>query len=98
MLNARADKPGQPRDFYFRRTNDLGMEADEAIQLRGWYQMGFISLGVLGCILLYQALVIKSLPVWMPFLLVPLGALVASQMKRSQDKARRLLRIADYYD
>jgi hypothetical protein len=74
------------------------MEADEAIQLRGWYQMGFISLGVLGCILLYQALVIKSLPVWMPFLLVPLGALVASQMKRSQDKARRLLRIADYYD
>jgi hypothetical protein len=74
------------------------MEADEAIQLRGWYQMGFVSLGVLGCVLLYQAVVIKSLPLWIPFLLVPLGALAGSQMKHFQDKARKLLRIADYYD
>jgi hypothetical protein len=98
MLNPSADKPCQPRDFYNRRANELRMEADEAIQLRGWYQVVFISLGILGCILLYQALVIKSLPLWMPFLLVPLGALVGSQMKRSQDKACKLLRIADYYD
>jgi hypothetical protein len=33
----------------------------------------------------------------MPFLLLPIGALVGSQMRRSQDKALRLLRIRDYY-
>src|SRR5271163_2962402 len=97
MLNLSADAPREPRDFYRRRADELGLEAHEAIRLRGSYQVGFILLGVLGCILLYQAFVTKRLPIWMPFSLVPIGALVGSQMKRSQDKALRLLRIGDYY-
>src|ERR1700728_397747 len=98
MLNIGADEPRQPRDFYHRRADELGLAADEAIRLRGSYQVGLIFLGILGCVLLYYAFVTKRLPVWMPFLLVPIGALVGSQMKRYQDKARKLLRIADYYD
>jgi hypothetical protein len=97
MLNPSVDEPRQPRDFYNRRADELGLEAHEAIRLRGSYQVGFILLGVLGCILLYQAFVTKGLPIWVPFSLVPVGALVGSQMKRSQDKALRLLRIGDYY-
>src|ERR1700733_9311535 len=97
MLDLSADEPRQPGDFYNRRADELRLAADETIRLRGSYQAGLILLGVLGCILLYQAFVTRRLPIWMPFWLVPIGALVGSQMKRSQDKALRLLRIGDYY-
>jgi MutS domain V len=98
MSNPSANEPRLPRDLYNRRTDELGLAADEAIRLRGSYQVGLILLGVLGCVLLYQAFVTKRLPIWMPFLLVPIGAFVGSRMKRCQDKALRLLRLADYYD
>jgi hypothetical protein len=98
MLNPSADESREPRDFYNRRADELGLAADEAIRLRGSYQAGLILLALLGFVLLYQAFVTKRLPIWMPFLLVPIGALVGSRMKRYQEEALRLRRLADYYN
>ncbi len=97
MSNPGADEPRLPRDVYDRRINELGLATDEAVRLRGSYQAALILLGVLGCILLYQAFVAKRLPIWTPLLLAPIGAFVGSRMKRYQDKALRLLRLTDYY-
>jgi hypothetical protein len=98
MLDPSADESCLPRDFYNRRADELGLAADEAVRRRGLYQVGFILLAGLGCILLYHALATRNLPIWMPFLLIPIGVFVGSRMKRSQENALKLLRIADYYD
>jgi hypothetical protein len=97
MSDASANELGLPRDLYNRRSNELGLGTDEALRRRGFYQAGLVLLGVLGCILLYQALVTKRLPIWTPLLVTPVGAFVGSKMKKHQDKALRLLRLADYY-
>jgi hypothetical protein len=98
MPAARVHEAPTPRDFYDQRANELRSESDAVTRLRGNYLAGLISLAVLGCILLYQAFVVKRVPGWTPFAVIPFGVYVGWEMKRCKRKALKLFRLAEYYE
>ena len=98
MLAASVNDASSPWEFYNHRARELNAQSDEVARLRGNYLAGLISLGVLGCILLYQAFVVKRVPGWTPFAVIPFGVYVGWEMTRCKRKALKLFRLAEYYD
>jgi hypothetical protein len=98
MLIPSVDERHPPRDLYNRRADELRLAADEVARLQKSYKAGLLLVGLLGCVLLYQALVTKGLPIWAPFLVAPIGVFIGLQMKRCQDRALKFFRLAEYYD
>lgn len=93
-------EPASPRplDFYNQRAQQLRFDFEEAIRLRGLCRSSLVVLGLLACVLLYEAFVAKRFPVWTPALATPLMALAAHWSHIYHDKALRLFRLSEYYD
>ena len=98
MSSANLDVLSVPWVFYSQRAKELRLALNEVLKRQGFYRAGFIILGLVVCLMLYQSFVAKRLPLWTPILVVPLGLYLGKLSKRCQKQSLRLFRLADYYD
>jgi MutS domain V len=98
MSSPSLDETTRPSDFYKQRAKELRLELEEVVKRQGSYRSGVILLGLFACVMLYQSVVAKRLPLWTSVLVVPFGLYLVRQSRNCQQRALNLLRLADYYD
>src|SRR5579863_6957038 len=92
------DGPSSPLDFYTRRATDSRIDADEAVRVVASYRAGLFVLGLIGCMVFYESLIIRSLPRWTFIPVVAVGLFLAVQAGRVNSKALKFFRLCDYYE
>jgi hypothetical protein len=95
-LSADASIPAP--DFYAKRTEELRAEIDASLSIYSRYTQALIALGLIGCLLLYQAVAAKNLPLWSASLVLPIAALVEYQRRRSRLNFMKLRSLSEFYE
>lgn len=88
----------RPSDFYARRSGELRFAADENAARYSRYTQFLMVLGLLGCVLLYESVIAKRVPLWPAILVVPAGAWVVERRHRCHLKSVELHSLLEYYE
>ena len=86
-----------PLEAYQRRAAELRRLAEETGRRCQSNVRGLAILGLLACVLAYQAWSVKALPAWMPILAVPIAVFGGTRMARSQRRAQEIRCLEEYY-
>src|SRR5262245_61575137 len=84
-------------DFYVQRAEELRVAIDNAAGLQRLYQLSFVVLMALACVLIYESLIALRFPVWTPALIAPALVFAMTRTKRYQEHALKLVRLSEYY-
>jgi len=87
-----------PIDYYARRAAEVQFSAEETDKRYGLLQAGSLLLFFLACVLLYEAIIPKKLPVWISVVTIAAAALVANQAQKQRRKVLKLVSVCEYYD
>ena len=74
--NPKAEELVRPFDFYARRCEELRIAKDESATRYSKYTTGLTLIGLLACVVLFESVVGKRLPLWAPLIMLPPGALI----------------------
>jgi hypothetical protein len=85
-------------EFYASRSNELQTAATAALLTSSRYTQALIGLGLITCFVLYLAVVKKTVPVWSASLVVPVGALIEYQRRRSRLSFMKLHCLSEFYE
>ena len=85
-------------DFYARRTAELRAATNASLGTYSRYTQTLIALGLLACLLLYQSVVAKSLPLWSASLVLPVAVLVEYKRRLSRLNFMKLRSLSEFYD
>jgi hypothetical protein len=97
MTSFMKDEAFRPSAFYSRRTNDLIADIDGGMSRLSSYSVGLATLGLVVCVALYQSLVSKALPLWMPILVAAPAVFVLQRRHVCKLGLIRLWSLAEYY-
>jgi hypothetical protein len=92
------DAPVPARDFYARRIEELRTATNGSLSTYSRYTQTLIALGLLACLLLYESVVAKSLPLWSAGLVLPGAALAEYQRRRSRLNFMKLRSLSEFYE
>jgi hypothetical protein len=87
-----------PLDFYTQQVEDLRSAANQALARYRLVWTKLIVLGLVAVAVFYVSLSAKTLPLWTPVLLIPIGAAFGKESKRALDERWRCSRLRDYYE
>jgi len=87
-----------PSDFYARRSGELRIAADENAARYSRYTQFLMLVGLLGCVLLYESVIVKRLPLWPAILVIPAAAWIVQRRHLSHLKSVEIHNLLEYYE
>jgi hypothetical protein len=92
------DESTKPLDFYSRRSRELISDFAEAKEKLNISRASLLVLALIAGALGYKSFVVKSFPLWLPVVVIPFGALINRQVKRTKGRSLELASLVEYYD
>ena len=84
--------------FYARRTEELRAATSINLEAYSKFSGAYVALGIAACILAYQALALKNLPLWTISLALPVAALIEYKRRRTRVEFLKLRSLSEYYE
>jgi hypothetical protein len=85
-------------EFYNTRTAELSAATTSGLATYSKYTQALVVLGLVACVLLYQAVANKSVNLWSAFLVVPIAAVIEYQRRRSRFNFMKLRSLLEFYE
>ncbi len=98
MANLREEELQHPSDFYARRSGELRVSVKDSAARYSRYSQILMLLGFLGCMLLYESMIAKQLPLWPAILVIPVAAWVVQRRHQCHLKSIELDNLLEYYE
>jgi hypothetical protein len=87
-----------PLDFYSRRSRELISDVAAAKSSLSASRASLVVLVLMAAALSYESFIAKTLPPWIPAVVIPFAALISRQMTRANARFLTFVTLADYYD